>query len=67
MTNLDITSFREDCCRILELWAPKEINRLFCEKLEYNTESNVNNEGLVCDVLQGRKTSIRVVCVKLCI
>lgn len=44
-----------------------EINGLFCEKLEYNAESNVNNEGLPCEALQGRKASIRVVCVKLCI
>jgi hypothetical protein len=64
--------FREDCCRILELWATKEIeclelNGLFCGKLEYNAESHVKNEGLACEVLQARKPSIRVVCVILCI
>lgn len=69
---LELVCFREDCYRILEFWCPAETNclkriKLFCEKLEYNAESNINNGGLAYEFLKERKDYIRVVYMILCI
>lgn len=64
--------FEEDCYRILEFWCTAEIDwiehiELFCGKLEYNAENNINNGGLAWEFSKERKDYIRVVYMMFCI